>query len=104
MLFLKIAYILKKIYTMMKTLQRPFSSKPLTIMAFLIRSLWIKVAQTMRGRFYSNGWRIMNNPTIERSMININSSFFHNFFEVAIRNALPDIKENRINLSETGNK
>jgi transposase-like protein len=38
----------------------------------------------LRGRFYSNGWRIMNNPTIERSMININSSFFHNFFEVAI--------------------
>jgi hypothetical protein len=48
------------------------------------------------NRNHSNGWRIMNNPTIERSMININSSFFHNFFEVAIRNALPDIKENRI--------
>jgi hypothetical protein len=37
-----------------------------------------------------------DNPTIERSMININPSFFHNFFKVAIRNALPDIKENRI--------
>ncbi|SMG66168.1 hypothetical protein BMETH_509_1 [methanotrophic bacterial endosymbiont of Bathymodiolus sp.] len=31
----------------MKTLQRPFLSKQLTIMAFLIRSLWIKVVQTM---------------------------------------------------------
>jgi hypothetical protein len=29
-------------------------------------------------------------------MININPSFFHNFFKVAIRNAIPDIKENRI--------
>jgi hypothetical protein len=29
-------------------------------------------------------------------MININPSFFHNLFEVAIRNAIPDIKENRI--------
>jgi hypothetical protein len=27
---------------------------------------------------------------------NINPSFFHNFFKVAIRNAIPDIKENRI--------
>jgi hypothetical protein len=34
----------------------------------------------LRGRFYSNGWRITDNPTIERSMININPSFFHNFF------------------------
>jgi hypothetical protein len=31
------------------TLQRPFSSKQLTIMAFLIRSLWTKVAQTMQA-------------------------------------------------------
>jgi hypothetical protein len=46
--------------------------------------------------FYRNGWRITDNPTIERSMININPSFFNNFFKVAIRNAIPDIKENRI--------
>jgi hypothetical protein len=43
------------------------------------------------------GLFIPNNPTIERSMININPSFFHNFFKVAIRSAIPDIKENRIN-------
>jgi putative transposase len=29
-------------------------------------------------------------------MININPSFFHDLFKVAIRNAIPDIKENRI--------
>jgi hypothetical protein len=29
-------------------------------------------------------------------MINITPSFFHNFFKVAILNAIPDIKENRI--------
>jgi transposase-like protein len=28
-------------------------------------------------------------------MININPSFFHDLFKVAIRNAVPDIKENR---------
>jgi hypothetical protein len=29
-------------------------------------------------------------------MININPSFFHDLFKVAIRNAIPDIKEKRI--------
>jgi transposase-like protein len=29
-------------------------------------------------------------------MININPSFFHDLFKVAIRNAISDIKENRI--------
>jgi hypothetical protein len=29
-------------------------------------------------------------------MININPSFFHDLFKVAIRNAIPDIKETRI--------
>jgi hypothetical protein len=29
-------------------------------------------------------------------MISINPPFFHDLFKVAIRNALPDIKENRI--------
>jgi hypothetical protein len=56
----------------------------------------LEQANIAGSRFYSNGWRITDNPTIERSMININPSFFHNFFEIAIRNAIPDIKENRI--------
>ena len=56
----------------------------------------LEQANIAGSRFYSNGWRITDNPTIERSMININPSFFHNLFEVAIRNAIPDIKENRI--------
>jgi hypothetical protein len=34
------------------TLQQPFSNKPLTIMAFLIRSLWIKVVQTMQAYLF----------------------------------------------------
>ena len=50
----------------------------------------------LRVSFCCNGWRITDNPTIERSMININPSFFHDLFKVAIRNAIPDIKENRI--------
>jgi hypothetical protein len=37
-------------------------------------------------------------------MININPSFFHNFFKVAIRNAIPDIKENRIKNNVLGNR
>jgi hypothetical protein len=34
--------------------------------------------------------------TIECGMININPSFFHDLCKGAIRNAIPDIKENRI--------
>jgi hypothetical protein len=30
----------------------------------------------LRVSFFSNGWRITDNPTIERSMININPSFY----------------------------
>jgi hypothetical protein len=41
----------------MKTLQRPFSSKQLTIMAFLIRSLWIKVGQTSRVKRFKSHHR-----------------------------------------------
>ena len=42
--------------------------------------------------FFGNGTRILLDPTIERHMIQIDATFGHNLFEIAIRNGKANVE------------